>query len=837
MQYITNAGIILTGCFLFYKLLLQKETFFRANRWILLACLALSFSLPLIKIPQQWSLRGTETVQESPVTDATPTSPLVVPSVTQPAGVEPSTTQPATPATQVTPATTNNTRPSFSWQQALTWIGYLYWFGVIVFAGTFLVQIITLLYRAYTSPVIKDGRFRIIELSGDKAPCSFLNNIFINPEKYDWDTYNQILQHEKIHIEQKHSLDLMLAELVIVFQWFNPFAWKYRKALEDNLEYLTDDQLVNHYQVEKEAYQLSLLRVSAPHFPLALTTNYNQSLLKKRIAMMNVKKSNLHTAWKYCFLLPVLVLFVCLLNEPRVYANEPAAKKAISETGFSLDEMSTEGVWFATIKGTEVTIQFKHDGDDHSTNSNTFQLSELGDLPKDKAGVFSATREAGTMQFTGRFEDGQGMGRYKFTPAAGYADKMKQEGIEMRNDNDVMIYFLVNVTGSYVKMLKAQGYTNLNRNDVIPLAALRIDEAYITGLKASGIRGLTLKDIVPFKALGVNGDYIAEIRKAGYPDVSASQLISFKAQGIDAKYIADVRSAKASLGEPARSSQSTSAGSNKADRNKDNDSEVSINTNTNSQVNVNPQVDVSINDLIAIKSLNINETYIKSLADAGMTGLTNQQLISMKSQGITGEYIKGLRTAGFKDLRANDIISIKSLGVDAEFVKSIHEAGFTEISNSQLMSFKSLGITGAYIKSLKAAGYDDIRIQEVTAFKAQGITPEFAASFAPLGYKNIPAREIISLKSLGVTPEFVKGFKDAGVKEVSLNQAIGFKAQSITPALFKEYNELGFGEVSINDVVAAKATGTTPAFVTAMKQKGHNFKTLQKYVQLKTIID
>jgi beta-lactamase regulating signal transducer with metallopeptidase domain len=89
----------------------------------------------------------------------------------------------------------------------------------------------------------------------------------------------------------------------------------WRKELENNLEFYTDNKLLRRDEVEKESYQLSLLKVAAPHFPLALTTNYNQSLLKKRLLMMNAKKSNVHTAWKYFFLLPLMVLlYACLMS-------------------------------------------------------------------------------------------------------------------------------------------------------------------------------------------------------------------------------------------------------------------------------------------------------------------------------------------------------------------------------------------------------------------------------------------------------------------------------------------------------------------------------------------
>jgi len=117
----------------------------------------------------------------------------------------------------------------------MTWLFGLYWFGVIVFGASFFFQIVLLTWRAYRNPVIIDGKYRIVEVSGDKAPCSFGNNIFINPEKYEWETYNQILLHEKIHIRQKHTMDILISELVLGLSMVNPFAWTYRREIEATL--------------------------------------------------------------------------------------------------------------------------------------------------------------------------------------------------------------------------------------------------------------------------------------------------------------------------------------------------------------------------------------------------------------------------------------------------------------------------------------------------------------------------------------------------------------------------------------------------------------------------
>src|SRR5476651_1186342 len=181
---------------------------------------------------------------------------------------------------------------------------------------------------------MRDGIYRIVELDSDKAPCSFGNNIFINPTKYDWETYNQILMHEKVHIQQGHSFDLITAELMLVLQWFNPFAWLYRRELESNLEFLTDQSVLTDNRVEPADYQLSLLKVSVPNFSMRITTNYNQSLLKKRIVMMNAKRSNIHTMWKYFMLMPLLGALVCGLNKPFIAQAQQKAQPVAAIQNF-----------------------------------------------------------------------------------------------------------------------------------------------------------------------------------------------------------------------------------------------------------------------------------------------------------------------------------------------------------------------------------------------------------------------------------------------------------------------------------------------------------------------
>ena len=757
LPYIINVAVILLACLAFYKLLLRRETFYKVNRYMLILCLVISFALPLLQVPQQFSFRkpASNAVIQQPsliVTEQVQQSPSNVKQDAQNSAPASKATQPVV----ADPAKAENS--GFSFAQLMTWLFWIYWFGVIVFGVSFLFQLVLLLVRAYRNPVIIDGKYRIVEVSGDKAPCSFGNNIFINPEKYEWETYNQIIEHEKVHIRQNHTLDIIIAELLLIFQWFNPFAWIYRREIESNLEFLTDDQLIQQ-KVDKQSYQLSLMKVSAPHFPLSLTTNYNQSILKKRIAMMNKKRSNLHTAWKYFFLLPVFAFLACLLNEPIAYGqtseknkenaknereNEKNAEKN-SERG-----MQAEDYWFAVIKGDKVHIRFSDEKLDsendykskHSYSGEDFKLAELGTLPKGTPGTFSITREAGTMQMTGRFEDNTGMGTYKFVANKAYVDYMNKELKETLDEDEQMAFFFINIKKEFLTMLRGEGYKDVTKDDLIPVAALGIDKAYISSIRNAGFKEVSLENLVPLKALGIDEKYITEIRSAGYKDISSDQLVSFKAQGIDKKYIESVRQMKGDKGD-------------KGDKGgKDDDAD----------------------DIVSFKAMNITTEYINSFKAVGLTNIPNEQLVAFKGVGVTPEYVKSWYDMGFKNIDADEFVGMKSQNVTPEYMKSFTALGYKDVKPEDLVAFKALGITPEYVKSFEAAGYKLTDLDNLTGLKSQGITPEFIKSFESVGFKNIDLDEIVAVKAVGVTPEYIKEMTSKGFNYDKLQKYVTLKS-------------------------------------------------------------
>ena len=337
IPYILHISILVACSYIFYKLFLEGETFFQLNRWVLMACALLAFVLPFFEVPQEWSFRTTEASIIQPKIEKE------LPIVTN--AQKPNETLNSKPAHQhlrdhnhnhnhdfdakhetempedgavVTPPIAEVVREKMLWSEILM---YVYFIGVGIFALNFLMQLIVLFYKMLTLPTIRDGRYKIVEMDKDKAPFSFWNRIFMNPSKYDWATYDQILQHEKIHVSERHTFDIILAEMMVIVQWFNPFAWLYRKAVENNLEYLTDHKMLIK-GTDPQSYQLNLLKITVPDLPMNLTTNYNQSFLKKRISMMNTKKSSMSSGWKYLFLFPLLGLSIMCLNAVKTVAKE-----------------------------------------------------------------------------------------------------------------------------------------------------------------------------------------------------------------------------------------------------------------------------------------------------------------------------------------------------------------------------------------------------------------------------------------------------------------------------------------------------------------------------------
>lgn len=193
------------------------------------------------------------------------------------------------------------------------WVEVIFWIGAGLFALRLLMQLYSL-YKVYrnSSPAQIHG-YQVRTIKGDSGPFSFWKTIYLNPDNHHPDDMRSILLHEQVHVNQWHTLDILLAEVSTVFYWFNPGIWLMKKAVRENIEFITDNKILNK-GIDSKAYQYSLVNVSFAAGPQHIVNHFNLSTIKKRIIMMNAKRSSKVNLTRYAFLMPAVVALLLVFS-------------------------------------------------------------------------------------------------------------------------------------------------------------------------------------------------------------------------------------------------------------------------------------------------------------------------------------------------------------------------------------------------------------------------------------------------------------------------------------------------------------------------------------------
>jgi len=280
--YLLKSSGLIAMFYLAYHFLVRKETFFNSNRWFLITGLFTSLLLPLFSIKKIIYVERPKINLEDLVAYANVNSPVKEVPVVE----------------------------AFDWMQFI-WVSYF------IIALLLLVKIVinfmSLFQMLYQQQKIKNEKFTLVDLNHDIAPFSFFNYIVFNSSLYTEEELQSILLHEKVHSQEKHSFDVMVAKIFCILFWFNPFIWLYKKAIIQNLEYIADQKAVQQLQ-DPKVYQRALLKAISHQNCLSITNNFYQSLIKKRIVMLNTNQSQKRNSWKYSLVIPALIGFVFLFQ-------------------------------------------------------------------------------------------------------------------------------------------------------------------------------------------------------------------------------------------------------------------------------------------------------------------------------------------------------------------------------------------------------------------------------------------------------------------------------------------------------------------------------------------
>jgi hypothetical protein len=287
--YLLKVSLLLAALTLAYRWLIQFETFSRANRVLLWLNVVAAWSLPLLPLASWGPVEVQQEFHQS------------LPTLVR---VAPPTIEKYIGHVALLPTLSES---SAGWAVG-DWLLLVYLCGVLFMTGRLLTQLGGLIrsLRKAPSELLAPG-IRLVRNTATTSPYSFFRWIVCNPDYHSSHDLRHILAHESEHVRQWHSADLLLAELQRIALWFNPFAWVHQRLVQSNLEYLAD-QAVLAGGYEKKQYQLSLLQTAQQTRELPLTTSFAQSLLKKRIKMMN-RKPSLQWVWgKYVLMLGVLYI-------------------------------------------------------------------------------------------------------------------------------------------------------------------------------------------------------------------------------------------------------------------------------------------------------------------------------------------------------------------------------------------------------------------------------------------------------------------------------------------------------------------------------------------------
>lgn len=279
--YLFETGLSLTLLYSIYWLFLRKDTFFNRNRIFLAVSILFSMIIPLINIRLA---PGTGSIAQFIQLDEV----LITPEISR-------------------SFTSVLLSKSVSLLLVIYLLGFSFFSGILIFR---LYQIWNWIQKGESSTI---GEIKIIRVAQNISPFSFFNWVFI-PEKHSVEFENdEIINHEKVHIQQVHTLDLLVSELLIVFQWFNPIVWLYRFSFKEIHEY-TADSLVLKKGTDINNYQNLIMNqiFGIQFFPVG--NNFNKSLIKKRIMMMTKNKSSKTANIKLLFMVPAVLLLVLIFS-------------------------------------------------------------------------------------------------------------------------------------------------------------------------------------------------------------------------------------------------------------------------------------------------------------------------------------------------------------------------------------------------------------------------------------------------------------------------------------------------------------------------------------------
>ena len=336
MNAILFSAIAMALFFGFYWLTLRRSNLFRLRRFYLVGTLALSLVLPFVSLEMPSRVAAVVKSTTTGTTLTTGAGQSTTTGTTLTTGAVESTTTGTTLTTKAGQSTTTVTTLTTGATKKLSFkdmvcYGYLLGCGV-----AFILLIVKLFktFRYYRRSVLSDELstgdmcVRVLGEPDGNLPFSFLRSVFVNPEVFTETELQQVLRHERAHIRQRHTWDLLFTEAVRVLQWFNPLIYLYARELSSVHEYLADEAVLSCGFSRRDYLELLYKQLCVGKF-VPVGNSFRHLLTKKRILMMNQPVKRRVSAWWLLALVPIVCGLLMVNCHPK---EEVAKEEAVEET-------------------------------------------------------------------------------------------------------------------------------------------------------------------------------------------------------------------------------------------------------------------------------------------------------------------------------------------------------------------------------------------------------------------------------------------------------------------------------------------------------------------------
>jgi len=278
IHYLLEANLYLAAFYLLYYLFLSRETHYQLNRAYLLSSTLLAFAIPFIQLG----------ILSKPVTQVQNNGITII--------------------TAQTGDIPDGDIIHTAWPAA-NYLLLVYGIIALLFLSHFLLKIYKLIRLSHSNKTAGDTKFKLIELPDENNAFSFFNYLFISPGLSLSPT---VINHELIHIRQKHSWDIMYLELFKIINWFNPVAYLLQNSMKEVHEFIADSQTAGLVQSAEVYTDFLVNNAYGINENTLINTFFNQSLLKKRIMMLHQKRSGKAARLKYLLALPLICGLLCV---------------------------------------------------------------------------------------------------------------------------------------------------------------------------------------------------------------------------------------------------------------------------------------------------------------------------------------------------------------------------------------------------------------------------------------------------------------------------------------------------------------------------------------------